>query len=106
MQGTTASQQVAKELAKGCKTIGDIEDRLKELFKETLQQALEGEMDYHLGYDKHSAEGRNSGDSRNGHSKKTVRTRSGQTEVQIPRDRNAEFEPQIIRKYQTTDSDL
>ena len=106
MQGTTANQQVAKELAKGCRTIGDIEDRLKELFKETLQQALEGELDYHLGYEKHSATGRNSGDSRNGHSKKTVRTRSGQTEIQVPRDRNADFEPQIIRKYQTTDSDL
>jgi len=106
MQGTTANQQVAKELVKGCRTIGDIEDRLKELFKETLQQALEAELDYHLGYDKHSATGKNSGDSRNGHSKKTVRTRSGQAEIQIPRDRNAEFEPQIIRKYQTTDSDL
>jgi len=104
MQGVSANKELAKELAKGCKTIGDIEDRLKELFKDTLQQALEG--DYHLGYDKHSAEGRNSGDSRNGHSKKTVRTRSGQTEIQIPRDRNAQFEPQIVRKYETTASDL
>ena len=63
-------------------------------------------MDYHLGYEKHSPEGTNSGDSRNGHSKKTVRTRSGKTEIQVPRDRNSEFEPQIVRKYQTTASDL
>lgn len=106
MQGMTASQQLAKELAKGCRSIGDIEERIKELFKDTLQQALEGEMEYHLGYEKHSAEGRNSGDSRNGHSKKTVRTRAGKTEIQVPRDRNGDFEPQIIRKYQTTASDL
>lgn len=106
MQDLSPSKQLAKELAKGCKTIGDIEERLKELFKDTVQQALEAEMDYHLGYEKHSAEGINSGNSRNGYSKKTVRTRSGEAEINIPRDRNGDFEPQIIRKYQTTASDL
>ena len=106
MQHVSPSKQLAKELAKGCKTIGDIEERLKELFKDTLQQALEAEMDYHLGYEKHSAEGINSGNNRNGYSKKSVRTRSGEAEIEIPRDRNGEFEPQIIRKYQTTASEL
>jgi len=106
MQGKTVSQQLAKELAKGCKTIGDIEEKLKDLFKDTLQQALEAEMDYHLGYEKHSSQGINSGNSRNGYSQKTVRTPSGETTINIPRDRNGEFDPLIVRKYQTTASDL
>lgn len=96
---------LAKELAK-CRTIGDIEEKLKELFKDTLQQVLEAEMEQHLGYPKHSLAGINSGNSRNGYSKKTVKTGAGQTEKAIPRDRNGEFEPQIIRKYQTTASEL
>jgi transposase-like protein len=97
---------LAKELAKECRTIGDIEEKLKELFKDTLEQVLEAEMEHHLGYPKHSPAGINSGNSRNGYSKKTVKTRTGQTEIAIPRDRNGEFEPQIIRKYQTTASEL
>jgi len=48
----------------------------------------------------------NSGNSRNGYSKKTIKTRAGEAEIDIPRDRNGEFEPQIIRKYQTTANDL
>ncbi len=63
-------------------------------------------MDFHLGYEKHSAEGINSGNSRNGYSKKTLKTRSGKAEIEVPRDRNGEFEPQVVRKYQTTVSDL
>jgi len=101
-----AENALAKEIAKDCKTIGDIEEKLKELFKDALQQALEAEMEHHLGYPKHSPKGINSGNSRNGYSQKTVKTRAGQTEIAIPRDRNGEFEPQIIRKYQTTATEL
>ncbi|AGL00011.1 transposase [Desulfoscipio gibsoniae DSM 7213] len=63
-------------------------------------------MDHHLGYKKHSVEGNNSGNSRNGYSQKTIQTRLGKTELKIPRDRNAEFEPQIIKKYETTSNQL
>jgi len=101
-----AENALAKEIAKDCKTISDIEEKLKELFKDALQQALEAEMEHHLGYPKHSPEGINSGNSRNGYSQKTVKTRAGQTVIDIPRDRNGEFEPQIIRKYQTTATEL
>lgn len=96
----------AKDLAKECKTIGDIQEKLKELFKDTIQQVLEAEMEQHLGYPKNAAEGVNSGNNRNGYSKKSIKTRSGSTEISIPRDRNGEFEPQIIRKYQTTANEL
>jgi putative transposase len=65
-----------------------------------MQQILEAEMADHLSYDKHSADGNNTGNSRNGYSKKTIRTKYGPTDINIPRDRNAEFEPQIIKKRQ------
>ncbi|WXJ85308.1 IS256 family transposase ISDku1 [Moorella thermoacetica] len=93
-------------LAKECRTIGDIQEKLKKLFKDTIQQVLEAEMEHHLGYPKNSPEGINTGNSRKGYSQKTIKTRAGKTEIKIPRDRNGEFKPQIIRKYRTTANEL
>jgi putative transposase len=84
----------------------DIHEKLKELFKKTLQQIFEAEMDEHLGYAKHDPAGNNSGNSRNGYSKKTVKTRFGPSEIEVPRDRNGEFEPQIVKKYESTSNQL
>ena len=92
-----------KELAKDCRTVDDVHEMLKNLFRDTLQQILEAEMEEHLGYKKHSVEGINTGNSRNGYSKKT---RLGETVIDVPRDRNGEFEPRIVRKYETTSSQL
>lgn len=63
-------------------------------------------MDDHIGYQKHDTAGNNSGNSRNGYSNKTIQTRHGNAELSIPRDRNGEFEPQIIKKYETTSNQL
>jgi transposase-like protein len=98
--------QLACEVAKECKTVDDVHSMLKELFKGTLQEILEAEMEEHLGYEKHSVVGNNTGNSRNGYSPKTIKTKLGKTELAIPRDRNSEFEPQIIRKHETTASEL
>ena len=95
-----------KQLARECKTIGDIQDRLRDLFKDTIQEALEAELEDHLGYEKYSSQGNNLGNSHNGYSKKTIKSRSGLNEIQIPRDRNGEFEPKIIGKYETTANEL
>ncbi|NPV30683.1 MAG: IS256-like element ISDku1 family transposase, partial [Firmicutes bacterium] len=95
-----------RELAKGCRTVDDVHEMLKNLFKDTIQQILEAEMEEHLGYKKHSPEGNNTGNSRNGYSKKTIKTRFGETEISVPRDRNGEFEPRIVRKYETTSNQL
>lgn len=103
MQNTTS---LAKELAKECRSMDDIHEKLKELFKEALQQILEAEMEEHLGYPKHDPTGNNSGNSRNGYSKKTVKTRLGNAETEVPRDRNGEFEPQIVKKYERTSNQL
>lgn len=102
MQDKTA----VKELAKGCRTVEDVHERLKGLFKETLQEIFEAEIEDQLGYEKHSPKGNNSGNSRNGFSKKTIKTKFGNAEIEIPRDRNSEFEPQVIKKYETTSNQL
>ena len=71
----------------------------KYLTSRLLNKVLEAEMDIHLGYKKNSNEGDNSGNSRNGYSKKTVLTQDQEVELNIPRDRNSEFEPEIVPKY-------
>lgn len=77
------------------------------LFAKTMEAMLEAEMTEHLGYERHEAKGRNSGNSRNGSYTRKVRTSGGgETEIEVPRDRNGEFEPQIIRKYESSSNEL
>lgn len=71
-----------------------------QLAKALIERALQGELTHHLGYEKHSVEGYGSGNSRNGTSRKTLKGKRGQIEVEIPRDRAGEFEPQLIKKNQ------
>lgn len=70
----------------------------RELTKRLVERALQGEMTAHLGYEKHAPEGRNSGNSRNGTTPKTVLDESGDLTIEVPRDRNGDFEPQIVPK--------
>jgi hypothetical protein len=65
-----------------------------------VEGALEGELDDHLGYSRHAPEGRNSGNSRNGHRDKTVLTEARPVEIAVPRDRDSSFEPQLVAKRQ------
>jgi putative transposase len=90
------------ELLKGKKPeeILGQEGLLTELTKRLVERALQGELTTHLGYEKHAAEGRNTGNSRNGKSPKTVLTDTGELAIDIPRDRNGEFEPQLVPKNQ------
>ncbi len=70
-----------------------------DLFKQGVEEMLKSELDEHLGYEKHSPEGNNSGNSRNGSYRKKVKTESlGDMVLSIPRDRNSEFEPQLVPK--------
>lgn len=73
---------------------------LQDLKKRLIEAALEAEMTDHLGYEKHAPEGNNSGNSRNGASSKKIIDGDGQFEIEVPRDRNGDFEPQIVRKRQ------
>jgi transposase-like protein len=82
------------------KTIGDVQNVLKDLFAETLQEMLEAEMDTTLGYEKNDAQNKQTINRRNGHSSKTVRSEYGELDIQIPRDRESEHEPLIVKKHQ------
>jgi len=74
---------------------------LKQLTKQLLERAMAAELTEHVGYEKHDAAGRNSGNSRNGTSAKTLKGNFGTVPIEVPRDRNGTFEPQIIEKHQT-----
>jgi putative transposase len=73
---------------------------LKQLTKALLERAMHAELTHHLGYEKHELEGRGSGNSRNGQSRKTVQGNFGEVEIAIPRDRNSSFEPKILPKHE------
>jgi putative transposase len=73
---------------------------IKELTKRLVERALEAEMTAHLGYERHSASGTNSGNSRNGTDSKTVLSDTGPVKIGVPRDRNGDFEPQLVTKRQ------
>ena len=74
---------------------------LKQFIKAILERALAVELSQHAGYEKHAAEGRNGGNSRNGSTKKTLKGDFGEMELETPRDREGSFEPQIVAKRQT-----
>ena len=93
--------KIIDELAKSVKTESDLAALSKHLLKLTVERALNTELEHHLGYEKHAAEGKNSGNSRNGYTSKTLKGNFGKVSIDTPRDRNSSFEPQIVRKGQT-----
>ena len=76
--------ELVKLLMADCQTTGDIQANLKKLFAGTIEQMLEAEMDEHLGYEKNSVAGNNSGNSRNGYGKKTIISDYGECEIAVP----------------------
>lgn len=81
-------------------SVGDIYALFKDSFKDMLQELLEAEMDASIGYAKNEKRDLDSQNKRNGYSTKTVKSQYGEVPIEIPRDRNGEFEPMIIPKYQ------
>lgn len=101
-------EKVVEELSKA-KSAEDFFGKdgiFSKLFARTIEQMLEAEVSEHLGYEKHSPKGYNSGNSRNGSYKRKLKTSLGEAEIEVPRDRNGEYKPQILRKYETTTSEL
>jgi len=87
----------------------EIKSQLRDLIKQTLQEALESELEEYLGYPKNNPPKDKSSkpsNVRNGYSTKTVKSDSGEVELEVPRDRNSEFEPQIVKKRQSILDDL
>ena len=94
-------QALANELAKDVKTPEDLSSLSALLTKLTVEAALQAEMGHHLGYDKNDPTGHHSGNARNGYSSKILKGTHGEIEIQTPRDRNASFEPVLVKKGQT-----
>ncbi|SMP59749.1 Transposase, Mutator family [Anoxynatronum buryatiense] len=96
------TQEQVKQFIKDneIQSVEDIQNVLKGIFAETLQGMLEGEMDTHLGYQKHEDAKKETANRRNGHSAKTVRSDYGEVGLEIPRDRESDFEPVIVKKGQ------
>lgn len=92
-------EALAKSIAPSIKDQSDLTRFIKQLTKTTVEAVLEGEMEHHLGYEKHSSEGNGSGNSRNGSGSKKVKTTNGTLEINVPRDRNGSFEPLLIGKH-------
>lgn len=100
------------EEVKKCKTIDDVigkDGLVQRLIKDVLENILEVEMGEHLGRDKYDRQtdiDQDDRNYRNGYSKKTLRSSFGDVDLDVPRDRKAEFEPQIIKKYETVCNEL
>jgi len=97
-------EQLKADLSKA-KTYDDLmgkDGAIKKLMAKTLEKMLESELTEHLGYEKHSPLGRNSGNSRNGRTNKTLKNDNGEIDITVPRDRNGQFDPVIVKKYEKT----
>jgi putative transposase len=100
----TIDNELIDNLLKGYKKPEDLigeNGLLKQLTKQLLERAMSAEMTAHVGYEKHDVAGNNTGNSRNGTSAKTIKGSFGAMPIEVPRDRNGTFEPQIIEKHQT-----
>ena len=84
----------------GIKDLKDVHEFVKALTAETIQEVLESELESELGYSKYDYKNKQTDNSRNGYSKKTVQSSQGEIELRIPRDRNGEFEPELVKKHQ------
>ena len=97
-------KKLIDEMLKGHSTVEEIAGEnglLKQLTKAIVERALQAELTTHLGYERHSPEGHGSGNSRNGASSKRLKGEFGTLEIAVPRDRQANFEPQLVAKGQT-----
>jgi putative transposase len=94
------SREQVKQLIKerNIKSVEDIESAVKDLFADSLQAMLEAEMDGHLGYEKNDSENKETTNRRNGHDSKKLRSSYGDMEIDVPRDRDASFDPIIVKK--------
>src|SRR5689334_14741228 len=101
-------ERIQQELARA-KSIDDFfgkEGIFARLFADTLEQMLEAELTAHLGYPRHAPEGHNSGNSRNGKRTRQLRTSTGDTTIQVPRDHNSTFQSPLLDAYQTSTNEL
>lgn len=100
------SYEEYQQKVKNLKTVSDVTNFAKELIAPTLQDMLDAELTNHLGYPKNHPSGHHTGNSRNGHYGKTLKTSFGEERINIPRDRNGEYEPIAVKKGESVQSDV
>ena len=94
--------KIPEEALKKIKSQEEFEEFIQKLYKQGVEALLKAEINEHLGYPKHDPSGNNSGNSRNGFSKKTLKTNLGEVPLDVPRDRNSTFDPIVVPKHQWT----
>ena len=103
-----AAKKERKEKLREFLSLLDVEDMsdlrsvFKEMVGEVLENGLEAELDDELGYSRYDYRNKETENSRNGHSRKTMKTSTGDLEIAVPRDRNGELEPRLVKKNETT----
>ena len=91
---------------RGIKELAGVHDLVKELTSGLIQEIMDAELEEELGYSKYDFKNKDTENARNGHYKKTVASSQGEVELEVPRDRNGEYEPQIVKKHQMDISDI
>lgn len=91
---------------RGIKDLAGVHDLVKELTSGLIQEIMDAELEEELGYSKYDFKNKQTENTRNGYYKKTVTSSQGDVELEVPRDRNGEYEPQIVKKHQTDISDI
>ena len=92
--------KIPEEALKKIRTQKEFEDFFQQLYKQGVEALLKAEINEHLGYPKHDPAGKNSGNNRNGFSRKTLKTNLGEVPLEVPRDRNATFDPVVVPKHE------
>lgn len=98
-----------EERFKNIKTLSDLTGKdgiIQEMIKQTVERILKAEQEAHLGYEPYQKNGKSADNSRNGYSQKSLKTASGEVEIEVPRDRKGTFDPQFVAKHQSFDPDL
>lgn len=94
--------EIMQQAGLQCESVADVQELFKDMVAMTLENGLEGELDEELGYTKYDYRNKQTDNSRNGYSEKTLKSSLGEMEIAVPRDRKGEFEPQLVKKNQTT----
>jgi transposase-like protein len=94
--------EIMQQAGLQCESVADVQELFKDMVAMTLENGLEGELDEELGYTKYDYRNKQTDNSRNGYSEKTLKSSLGEMEIAVPCDRKGEFEPQLVKKNQTT----
>ncbi|KNY29846.1 transposase mutator type [Pseudobacteroides cellulosolvens ATCC 35603 = DSM 2933] len=99
---STLTKEQVKAIVQGnnFQSVSDVSAYLKDIFRDVIQELLEAELEVNLGYSKEEPNKKNTDNSRNGYTPKTLKSEFGEVEIQVPRDRKGEFQPKIVPKYQ------